>query len=300
MTETRRLGRGLEALLGPVTREQAEAQGNLRELAVSQIQPNPFQPRRTFDTAALSELAESIKASGLLQPLVVRSNGKYYELIAGERRWRAIQQLGWAKVPAVVREADDQALLTLALIENLQRDDLTPIDEALGYQRLMDEFSIAQGEVARLVGKDRSTVSNSLRLLKLPAEVQQMLERRELTEGHARALLAISNAPELVKLAVLAFDEGWSVRETEARVRGETLSRTAPDSRARRVIKPKPPVTNSAAEIRRVEDAIRKHLGTDVKVTARRKGRGTITVTYYSNDDLSRLLELILGSPFDG
>ena len=300
MTETRRLGRGLEALLGPVTREQAEAQGNLRELAVSQIQPNPFQPRRTFDTAALSELADSIKASGLLQPLVVRANGKHYELIAGERRWRAIQQLGWAKVPVVIREADDQALLTLALIENLQRDDLNPIDEALGYQRLMDEFSIPQGEVARLVGKDRSTISNNLRLLKLPSEVQQMLERQELTEGHARALLAISSPEELIRQARLAFDEGWSVRETEARVRGETLSRSGREAPARRTLKPKPPVTNSAAEIRRVEDALRKRLGTDVKVTARRKGRGTIALTYYSNDDLSRLLELILGSPFDG
>lgn len=296
MSETRRLGRGLEALLGPVSREQAEAQGALRELPVGQIRPNPFQPRRSFDETALAELAASIKASGLLQPLVVRTAGSGYELIAGERRWRAVQQLGWAKVPAVVKEADDQALLTLALIENLQRDDLTPIDEAVGYQRLMEEFAIPQAEVARLVGKDRSTVSNSLRLLKLPPAVQAMLEQRELTEGHARALLALASADEIVRLAREASEQGWSVRETEARVRGETLQ-PGPRGRVRRA---KPPARTATAEIRRVEDALRQRLGTDVRVTARRKGRGFVTLSYYSNDDLARLLELILGAPFDG
>lgn len=296
MSETRRLGRGLEALLGPVSREQAEASGALRELAVGQIRPNPFQPRRSFDPAALTELAESIKASGLLQPLVVRANGAAFELIAGERRWRAVQQLGWARVPVVVREADDRELLTLALIENLQRDDLTPIDEATGYQRLMEEFTMPQAEVARLVGKDRSTVSNSLRLLRLPIEVQGMLERRELTEGHARALLALADPGEILRVAGEAAEQGWSVRETEARVRGETLH-TTPRGRIR---KAKPPARTAVAEIRRVEDALRQRLGTDVRVTARRKGRGTVTLSYYSNDDLARLLELILGAPFDG
>lgn len=296
MSETRRLGRGLEALLGPVSREQAEASGALRELPVGQIRPNPFQPRRSFDETALAELAASIEASGLLQPLVVRASGTGFELIAGERRWRAVQRLGWAKVPVVVREADDRALLTLALIENLQRDDLTPIDEATGYQRLMEEFTMPQAEVARLVGKDRSTVSNSLRLLKLPTEVQAMLERRELTEGHARALLALADAKEIVRVAGEAAEQGWSVRETEARVRGETLH-TGPRGRIKR---PKPPARTAVAEIRRVEDALRQRLGTDVRVTARRKGRGTVTVSYYSNDDLARLLELMLGVPFDG
>lgn len=296
MTETRRLGRGLEALLGPVTREQAEASGALRELPVTQIQPNPFQPRRTFDETALAELAESIRASGLLQPLVVRARAGGYELIAGERRWRAIQRLGWARAPVVVREADDKDLLTLALIENLQRNDLTPMDEAAGYQRLMGEFAMPQAEVARLVGKDRSTVSNSLRLLKLPAEVQGMLERRELTEGHARALLALADPEEIVRVAREAEAGGWSVRQTEARVRGEAHP-GAPRGRLRR---PKTPARAAAAEIRRVEDALRQRLGTDVRVTARRKGRGTVTVSYYSNDDLSRLLELMLGAPFDG
>src|SRR5262249_12262116 len=154
MTETRRLGRGLEALLGPISREDTAASGGLKELPVSAISPNPFQPRRHFDEAQLKELADSIAASGLLKPVIVpaRPEGRY-ELIAGERRWRAAQRLGWARIPAVVREVDDRALLTLALIENLQRDALSPLDAARGYQQLMDDFSLPQQEVARLVGK---------------------------------------------------------------------------------------------------------------------------------------------------
>src|SRR5262249_9107476 len=165
MTETKRLGRGLEALLGPITREQAEGSGALRDLPVGVIRPNPFQPRSAIDEAALAELAASIEASGLLQPIVVRPRGSGYELIAGERRWRAVQRLGWTTIPAVVRDADDQTLLTLALIENLQRNDLSPIDEAKGYRRLMEEFTVPQAEVARLVGRNRTTVTNLLRLL---------------------------------------------------------------------------------------------------------------------------------------
>src|SRR6187401_2558589 len=163
MSETKRLGRGLEALLGPVSRDAAVASGALRELPVGSIKPNPFQPRREFDPEALSELAASIEASGLLQPVIVRSTGSGYELVAGERRWRAVQQLGWARIPAVVRDVDDRALLTLALIENLQRDDLSPMDEARGYDRLQSEFQVSQSEVARLVGRNRATVANSLR-----------------------------------------------------------------------------------------------------------------------------------------
>jgi ParB family chromosome partitioning protein len=151
VTGGRRLGRGLESLLGPVSREQAEAQGALRELPVAQVRPNPFQPRTQFDPAALAELVASISASGLLQPISVRSRGNGFELIAGERRLRAVQELGWQQVPAVVKDADDQTLLTLALIENLQRNDLSPIDEAQGYQRLIEQFHVGQAEVARMV-----------------------------------------------------------------------------------------------------------------------------------------------------
>ena len=299
MTETKRLGRGLEALLGPMTRDEAVASGGLRELAVSAIAPNPYQPRREFDETQLQELANSIDASGLLQPVVVRArpNGRY-ELIAGERRWRAVQRLGWQKIPAVIKDVDDRALLTLALIENLQRDNLSPLDAAVGYQRLMQEFGIAQQEVARLVGKDRSTVSNTLRLLRLPADAQTLVQQRVLSEGHARALLALSDPKEIVRLAKECAAAEWSVRDLEARVRGEQVS--GPPAVRKMIRRPKPEARHPSADVRLVEDALRKRLQTDVRVTARRKGRGAVTIHYYSNDDLARLLELILGAPYTG
>src|SRR5919112_674255 len=201
MTETKRLGRGLEALLGSVSREQAQASGALRELPVSSVQPNPLQPRSQINEAELAELTASIEASGLLQPVVVRPRNGKYELIAGERRWRAVQRLGWTKIPAVVRDVDDQTLLTLALIENLQRDDLSPIDEASGYQRLGSEFQLAQAEIARLVGRDRSTVANLLRLLKLPEEIKLLIQDGKLSEGHARALLGITEEAQQLAFA---------------------------------------------------------------------------------------------------
>lgn len=292
MTDSKRLGRGLEALLGPINREQAQREDALRELPVADISPNPLQPRRTFDETALQELADSIRASGLLQPVVVRPRDGRYELIAGERRWRAVQRLGWQKVPAVIKEVDDTTLLTLALIENLQRDDLSPIDEALGYQRLLDEFALPQAEVARLVGKSRVTVTNILRLLKLPAEVQAMLHEGRLTEGHARALLGLEDAAKIRKLAETAADDGWSVREVEEKVRHLTgRGRVRPVAR---------PTTPLGADAKRVEDALRRRLGTDVHVITRRGGKGKISISYYNNDDLARVLELILGRPFDG
>ena len=294
MTETKRLGRGLEALLGPsVTREQAEASGALRELPVSAIRPNPYQPRRAIDETALGELTASIEASGLLQPVVVRPRNGGYELIAGERRWRAVQRLGWQKVPAVIKDVDDQTLLTLALIENLQRDGLSPIDEALGYQRLLDEFKLPQAEVARLVGRNRSTVANLLRLLKLPAAVQGLLDEGSLSEGHGRALLALADERQIERLARDAVAQGWSVRDMEAHVRGDVVRRTRT---ARGRTGPQP----ATLEAKRIEDVLRKRLGTDVRLTAKRRGRGMLSISYYSNDDLARLLELILGAPFEG
>lgn len=295
MSDSKRLGRGLEALLGPMSREQAEASGALRDLAVGSIVPNPWQPRRHFDEAALGELAASIQASGLLQPVVVRPVGTGFELIAGERRWRAVQRLGWQTVPAVVREVDDQSALTLALIENLQRDDLTPIDTALGYQQLIGEFGIAQAEVARLVGRDRSTVANTLRLLKLPQKVQQRIQAGELSEGHARALLALEDPAAIARLAEQAVVEGWSVRHTESVVRGD-----ATDKVRGKMMKKSAAGRPASADARRVEEVLRQRLGTDVRVTAKRRGRGLLTISYYSNDDLTRLLELILGEPYSG
>jgi ParB family chromosome partitioning protein len=288
----RRLGRGLEALLGP-TREDAERDGSLVELAVVDIRPNPFQPRQDVDPAALEELKASIRQAGLLQPVVVRPspNGGGYELIAGERRLRACQALGWERIPAVKREVDDRTALTLALIENLQRDDLSPVDEARGYERLLAEFSLAQQDVADAVGRDRSTVANALRLLKLPAAVLTMLHEGHLSVGHARALLALEDPRAAAMLAREAVAQGFSVREIEDRVRGGRAPVRRP--RLKRGV-------GQAPEVRRVEDALRRRLGTDVRVTLRSKGKGQIHIAFYSNDDLARLLELVLGAPFDG
>ena len=297
MTETKRLGRGLEALLGSVSRDQAQASGALRELPVSSVQPNPLQPRSQISEAELTELTASIEASGLLQPVVVRPRNGQYELIAGERRWRAVQRLGWPKIPAVVKDVDDQTLLTLALIENLQRDDLTAIDEAAGYQRLSEEFHLPQAEIARLVGRDRSTVANLVRLLKLPDEVRQLVQEGKLSEGHARALLSVSDSAELLRLAREAAEQGWSVREMESRTRGEAPARTSIPATPSQ---PRAPQKMPNADVRRVEDVLRKRLGTDVRVTARRRGRGFLSISYYSNEDLARVLELILGEPFAG
>jgi ParB family chromosome partitioning protein len=296
MTETttgrRRLGRGLEALLGP-TREEAEREGSLAELAIREIRPNPFQPRQDVDPTALEELKSSIQQAGLLQPVVVRTraDGDGYELIAGERRLRACQALGWERIPAVKRDVDDRTVLTLALIENLQRDDLSPVDEARGYERLIAEFSLAQQDVADAVGRDRSTVANALRLLKLPEAVLQMLHEGHLSVGHARALLAIDDPRMVATLAREAVAQGLSVREVEDRVRGGR----APERRPR--LKKG---LGQAPEVRRVEDALRRRLGTDVRVSLRAKGKGQLHIAFYSNDDLARLLELILGVPFDG
>jgi ParB family transcriptional regulator, chromosome partitioning protein len=288
----RRLGRGLEALLGP-TREEAEREGSLVELPVKDIRPNPLQPRREVDPTALEELKSSIQQAGLLQPVVVRPapGGSGFELIAGERRLRACQALGWEKIPAVRRDVDDRTVLTLALIENLQRDDLSAVDEARGYERLIAEFELTQQDVAIAVGRDRSTVANALRLLKLPDAVLQMLHDGHLSVGHARALLALDDPRTVTALAREATAQGLSVRDVEDRVRGGRAPERRP--RLKRGLA-------TAPEVRRVEDALRRRLGTDVRVTLRAKGKGQLHVAFYSNDDLARILELILGTPFDG
>ena len=296
MTDTiagrRRLGRGLEALLGP-TREEAEREGSLVELPIAAIRANPFQPRRDLDPAALEELKASILKAGLLQPIVVRAarGDGGFELIAGERRLRACQALGWERIPAVKREVDDRTALTLALIENLQRDDLSSVDEARGYERLIAEFSLTQKDVADAVGRDRSTVANALRLLKLPAAVLALLHEGRLSVGHARALLGLEDARAATTLAKEAVDLGLSVRDIEDRVRGGRAPVRRP--RLKKGM-------GQAPEVRRIEDALRRRLGTDVRVTLRAKGKGQIHLNFYSNEDLARLLELILGAPFDG
>lgn len=288
-----RLGRGLEVLLGPPNVEQAQREGSLRELPVATIRPNPFQPRRVFDEAALSELAGSMRSSGLLQPVVVRPDGGgAFELIVGERRWRAAQHLGWPRIGAVVREVDDRTLLTLALVENLQRDALSPIDEAHGYARLIGEFSASQSEVGELVGRDRSTVANALRLLKLPDGVQDLVHTHQLTTGHARALLQLTDPVEMTRLAQVAVERGLSVRDLESLARGDRPPRRRP-----RTVKGR---GQPEAELKRVEDVLRRRLKTDVFVRRRGKEGGRVAINFYSNEDLERILELVLGERYDG
>jgi len=289
----RRLGRGLEALLGPApSTAEASVDGSLLQLPIAQIRPNPYQPRRSFDDEALGELAESMRVAGLLQPIVVRSANGGYELIAGERRLRAADRLGWTEIGAIVRDVDDRTLLTLALVENLQRDQLSPIDEALGYQRLIGEFGVSQGDLASVVGRSRPVIANALRLLKLPDAVQDLVHNGALSTGHARALLLASDFRVIPTLARQAVDGDLSVRELESLARGERAPERRPRAGRRAARKPD-------AEVRRVEDALRRHFKTDVFVVRRGKG-GRLTINYYSNDDLARLLELLLGEPFAG
>lgn len=299
--QPRRLGKGLEALLAmksPEPRNPATASTEaspsvgLQHLRLSDIRPNPYQPRKEFRLEELSELQASIKASGLLQPITVRPapNGAGFELIAGERRFRAASSLGWTEIPAVVRTIDDKTLLTLALIENLQRSDLNPLEEAEGYKRLVDEFALSHAQVGEVVGKDRSTVANLLRLLQLPAAVRRLLGDGAITLGHARALLGLGDERAMVELAREAASQGLSVRDIERRVQAAPGSKRA----AKTVAKPK---GGGSTEARGIEDRLRRHLQTDVSVhLAKGKNtRGELRIHFYSNDDLSRVLDLILG-----
>jgi ParB family chromosome partitioning protein len=312
----RRLGRGLEALISTARQQREPAAApateagtegpNLKRIRLADIAANRFQPRRTFTEPELVELESSIRASGLLQPIVVREagNGKW-ELVAGERRLRAVTRLGWSDIPAVVRDFDDRAMLTLALVENLQRADLNPLEEAEGYQRLIDEFGLTQLQVAEAVGKDRTTVTNLLRVLSLPAPIRQLDEGRHITAGHARALLPIKDERRQLDLANEIVAQQLSVRETEARARQTT--HPAPTPQKRRDGSPETASESSqyrtsTPAVRRVEDQFRKRLQTDVQVQMLGGDRGVVKITFYSADDLERLLDAIVGpsrSDFD-
>ncbi len=303
----RRLGRGLEALLAtrpnapPAADPAAEAAAEaavggrtLRSVPIAQIRANPYQPRKEFRPEELADLEASLKASGLLQPITVRPSptGTGFELIAGERRLRAATKAGWTEIPAIVKELDDQTLLTLALVENLQRSDLNPIEEAEGYQRLINEFSLTQQQVADVIGKDRSTVANILRVLNLPATLRRMLRDGELTLGHARALLMLGDERAMTDLAREAVAQGLNVREVERRAREGATSRKNATPRAAG-----PPPPHADPEARRIEDQLRRHFQTDVTLSVGDKSRGEIRISFYSNDDLSRVLELLLDDP---
>jgi ParB family chromosome partitioning protein len=238
----------------------------------------------------MADLEASLRTNGLLQPITVRPapGGRGYELIAGERRLRAASQLGWQEIPALVRELDDRALLTLALVENLQRADLNPLEEAEGYQRLIAEFDLTQQQVADVVGKDRSTVANMLRLLSLPASVRLLVQNSEITLGHARALLAIGDERRMVDLANRVAADGLTVRDVERYAR-EVTREEQPEKRRISKTPGGTPVT------RRIEDELRRYFQTDVRITLGEGNRGQVVVSFYSADDLERVLDLMLG-----
>ena len=292
-----RLGRGLGALLGEDYLSAAAEPAEIRTLPLVRIVPNPFQPRREFREDELTDLARSIAENGLLQPLLVRpspalgSDG--YELVAGERRFRAITSLGWSEVPVVVRPVDDRTLLVLALVENIQREALNPLEEAEGFQLLADDFGLTQGEIAEAVGRNRSTVANTLRLLRLPPSIRRYLEEGTLSMGHARALLAIEDPGRLVEIGRRAATEAWTVREVEARARAE-------GNPNRRVVRdPREPggrgevAADPAVSV--FQEALSESLGTRVRLRVGRNGDGSVEISFLSSEDFERLFTLMTG-----
>jgi len=290
----RALGRGLSALIpqaalgttaGAVSVSGALPEGSgVQRLPVDAIRRDHQQPRKQFDEARLHELAESIKAQGMIQPVLVRRAGNEYQLIAGERRWRAAQLAGLSAVPAIVREATDAQAFELALVENLQRADLNPIEEAEGYRRLVDEYHLTQEQVSQRVGKDRSTVANALRLLGLPDEVKQLLAQGALDMGHARALLGAPKVSVMVSLAEKVAEERLSVRETERLVRSTREDGKAP-ARGEKAA----PKASPAA--RAMVDELQRLFGTKVHLHDR-GGKGSVEIEFFSYEDLDRLLSL--------
>ena len=273
------LGRGLDALIPEVKRTESSTPN---EIDIDRIEPNPRQPRMIFDEARLTELATSIRENGLISPILVRPHGDRFQLIAGERRLTAAQRAGLLKIPALVRNIPDNQLLELALVENIQREQLNPIEEAQAYQKLMEETGQTQEQVAERLGKDRSTVANFVRLLKLPPAISRIVSEGKLSPGHARALLASGAGPvEMLRLAETILEKGWSVRETE---------RQAKNSLRKKL--PRPPKVQDPNETA-AEDRLRLALGTKVDIFIKEKNSGEIRIHFYSHEDFMRIFELI-------
>lgn len=287
-----RLGRGLGALLGEYGSgpDEALAPDDVRKLSLKRIVPNPHQPRKNFSPDELDELVSSIATNGLLQPLLVRpspvAEGRY-EIVAGERRFRSVQKLGWDEVPVVVRDVDDETLLVLALVENLQREALNPMEEAEGYRALGDEFELTQAEIAKAVGKSRSAVANSVRLLRLPASVRKLVDGGDLSAGHARALLSLDDAVRMADLGRQAVREGWSVRTIEKAVANEGESSSGQRS------KRKEPRRDPLVEA--LERALQEQLSTRARIRGAARGKGVIEIPFHGTEDFERLFEMIAG-----
>ena len=278
-----RLGKGLGALLGDYLEADLQP-GEVQKIRIGSILPNPMQPRRSFVQTELEELASSIEANGLLQPIVVRAAAANYELIAGERRLRAVGILGWDEVPSIVREASDKTLLVLALVENLQREALNPLEEAEGYASLSEQFDMKQADIAAAVGKNRSTVANLLRLLKLPVSVRRLVEDSSLSAGHARALLAVEDTLRAAELGQQAAKEGWSVREVERRVAGISKKKR---KRKRKRTRTSDPM------VKAFEGQLRDHFSTRVTIREQVGRKGTIEIQYHGPEDFERIYELM-------
>jgi ParB family chromosome partitioning protein len=284
----RRLGRGLDALFKATQDSEEDTGGVLKEISLREIRKNPFQPRKDFSPQALKELQDSLSSSGLLQPITVRRTRKgreQYELVTGERRLRAATELGWATISAVVKEMDDRDLLALALVENLQRSDLNPIEEAEGYNQLIIEFGHTQQTIASMVGRDRSTVANMLRILQLPDKVRQMIRDGSLSTGQARPLLALADEARIIELAHEVVSKSLSAREVEQRVRSAPKKSAGPKRGRPQKVDSRPP------EIRSIEERLRRFLQTDVLVSFQLPNSGTIKISFYSADDLERIIE---------
>ncbi len=285
----RSLGRGLSALIPKGTSLDTPAE---RQVPISEIRPNPRQPRRYFNEAKIAELSESIRNQGILQPLVVRKIPQGYELILGERRFRAAQQAQLERVPVIVKEVSDAESLEMALVENIQREELTPIEEALAYRQLMEEFHLTQEQVAQRVGKSRPVVTNLLRVLNLPEEIKEHVDSGALTVGHARALLALNLPEQQLEMARRIMADGLSVRATETLVSQSNIIVEPPVE----PFAPEKPTVIQGTDVylKAVEEDLTRALGTKVRLISRKKG-GKIEVEYYSNEELEGLVQRLKG-----
>ena len=304
------LGKGLDALISPSVKKEAEKEKVIEKpvekivekivevekvvekpveqlMRIDEIEPNRLQPRKNFDEDALQELSESIKQFGLIQPIVVKNKGEYYEIVAGERRWRAARIAGFKEVPVIIKEYNDKESMEIAIVENLQREDLNPIEEAQAYQKLIEEFGLKQDEAAQRVSKSRTAVTNALRLLKLDERVQQMVIDEMISGGHARALLAIEDKEEQYSMAMLIFDNKMSVRETEKLVRGHLKKEEEKKEEK------KEDFSQMETIYHQLEERMKSVIGSKVAIHSRNYKKGKIEIEYYSNDELERIIDLI-------
>ncbi len=291
------LGKGLDSLIPTIDAEElsikpAKKNNNIEKndgvftVKINSVEPNRNQPRKTFNEDGLTELSESIKQYGIIQPIVVQKKNDYYEIIAGERRWRAAKQAGLKEVPVIIKDYSEQETVEIALIENIQREELNPIEEALAYKRLLTEYNLKQDQVAERVSKSRTAVTNSMRLLKLTDEVQQMVIEDLISSGHARALLPIEDNDLQIQLATRIMDEKLSVRETEKLVK--SILNKKPEKKKEKV--------ENAFVYEEIENKIKEIVGTKVKVNHKPNGKGKIEIEYYSDKELERLLDLFMST----